>query len=586
MRFRPIATLAAALALPALALHGLPVRAQPAPARAEAPAAVPAPAGPKAATAPRVMVSAANPLAVQAGVKILKAGGSAVDAAVAIQAVLGLVEPQSSGLGGGAFLMFYDAKARTVVAYDGREVAPQGATPDMFLGPDDEPVPFGQAIVGGRAAGVPGAIAMLSLAHKEHGRLAWSTLFEDAAALAEAGFVISPRLGAFVASTRFPQATRPDVAAYFTKADGTRYRTGEVLKNPAYADTLRRLAAQGPDALLKGPTAEKIVAKLAEAPLPSTMTLADLAAYRPNKAPAVCRPFRIYTVCTPPPPSSGAVLLELLGMLERTDIAKRGPADPQGWFQFAEASRLMYADRDHYFGDPAFVDIPLKGLLDPAYLKRRAALIGRTAAKTVEPGRPMGALAMGPDHTLEPGGTSSFAIVDARGDVLAMTTTVESIFGNGRMVDGFFLNNELTDFSLAPLDPDGRPAANAVGPGRRPRSSMAPTIVLDRKGRFVAAVGSPGGTAILAYVGKALVGTLAWGLPLPEAIGLPNLIARGDVAGIESTFDPAIAEALKARGLTVVPGRGEESGLHGVQKVPGGYLGAADPRREGVAVGF
>jgi gamma-glutamyltranspeptidase/glutathione hydrolase len=561
---------------------GLALAAPAAQAQSAAPEAI----GPKAATAPHAMVSVANPLAVQAGVKVLKAGGSAADAAVAIQAVLGLVEPQSSGLGGGAFMVFYDAKAKKVFAYDGREVAPKGAGPDMFLGSDGRPLPFGQAVVGGRATGVPGAVAMLHMAQKDYGRLAWKDLFGDAEALAEKGFVISPRLGGFIAGGRFPQSNRPDVIAYFTKPDGTRYETGDVLKNPAYAASLRRLAAQGPDALLKGPTAAAIVAKVGQAPFPSSMTLADLAGYRPKKTEALCRPFRVYVVCTPQLPSGGALVLEMLGILDHTDIAAHGPKDPRGWFDFAEASRLAYADRDYYAGDPAFVDVPVKGLLDPAYLKARAGLIGQTAAKAVAPGRPAGALARGADATVEPGGTSSFVVVDAAGNVLAMTTTVESIFGTGRMVDGFFLNNQLTDFSFAPVGPDGRPAANAVAGGKRPRSSMSPTIVLDAKGDFVAAVGSPGGTAIPAYVVKALVGVLAWSLPISDAIDLPNMIARGAATGVESSFNPAIAEALKAKGMTIVPGRGEESGLHGAEKVKAGYLGAADPRREGIAVGF
>ena len=585
MRIRLIVSLAASLALAAPAAQAQ--RAGPAAAPSSPSSApAPAPAGPKSSTAPRVMVSVANPLAVQAGLKVLRAGGGAVDAAVAIQAVLGLVEPQSSGLGGGAFMILYDAKARKVVAYDGREVAPQGATPAMFLGPEGRPLPFGQALVSGRATGVPGAVAMLSMAQKDYGRLAWKDLFGDAAALADAGFTVSPRLSNYLAGGGFPQAGRPDVIAYFTKPDGTKYRTGDVLKNPAYAATLRRLAAEGPSAILAGPTAERIVAKTGQEPLAGTMTLADLAGYRPKKTEALCRPFKVYTVCTPQLPSGGPAVLELMGILEHTDIAAHGPKTAQGWYQFAEASRLMYADRDYYMGDAAFVDVPVKGLLDPAYLKSRAALIGPSAAKSVTPGKPQGALARGPDDTREPGGTSSFVVVDAAGNVLAMTTTVESIFGTGRMVDGFFLNNQLTDFSFAPALPDGRPVANAVGPGKRPRSSMSPTIVLDRRGRFVMAVGSPGGNSILAYVGKTLVGALEWKLPLPEAINLPNLIARGDTTGVESSFDPALAEGLKARGLTVAAGRGEESGLHGAQRVPGGYLGAADPRREGIAQGF
>jgi gamma-glutamyltranspeptidase/glutathione hydrolase len=531
------------------------------------------------------MVSAANPLAVEAGVKVLRAGGGAVDAAVAIQAVLGLVEPQSSGLGGGAFMLYYDAATRKVTAYDGREVAPAGASADMFLGADGRPLGFAQAVESGRATGVPGAVAMLSLAHRDHGRRPWRSLFGDAEGLAENGFVVSPRLANFL-TLNFPQSSQPDVQAYFTKPDGAKYVAGDRLKNPAYADTLRRLGAQGPGALLRGSTAAKIVARTHAEPLPGTLTLADLAGYRPKRSEALCRPYRIYTVCTPLLPSGGPAVQELMGVLANTDITAHAPPDPQGWYLFAEASRLMYADRDYWHGDPAFVKVPVQGLLDPAYLKDRAALIGPTAAKAVAAGRPRGALALGPDRTAEPAGTSNFAVMDARGDVLIMTTTVESLFGTGRMVDGFSLNNQLTDFSFAPKTPDGAPAANAVAPGKRPRSSMTPTMVLDKDGRFVLGVGSPGGSAILAYVGKSLVGALDWKLPLSDAINLPNLIARGDTAGVESTFDPAAAAVLRERGLTVVPGRGEESGLHGVQKVEGGVLGAADSRREGVAIGF
>ncbi|OYX36751.1 MAG: gamma-glutamyltransferase [Caulobacterales bacterium 32-69-10] len=591
MRIRLIASLAASLALAACVAQAQ--RSGPSPAPMPVAAAPPAASGAGAAptlaektfTAPRTMVSAANPLAVRAGLKVLREGGSAVDAAVAIQAVLGLVEPQSSGIGGGAFMILYDAKARKVVAYDGREVAPAGAGPDMFLGPDGKPVPFGQAVTSGRATGVPGAVAMLYAAQKDYGRLPWKDLFGEATTLAAEGFIVSPRLAGFLASGGFPQSNQPDVTAYFTKPDGTKYVAGDRLVNAPYADTLRRIATQGPDALLKGPTAQKIVARVGAAPLPSTMTLADLAGYKPKKTEALCRPFRVYVVCTPQLPSGGAAVLEFLGIIENTDIAAH-KGDARGWFQFAEASRLMYADRDHFMGDPAFVNVPLKGLYDPAYLKARAALIGPTSAKTVAHGEPLGAMALGPDRTLEPGGTSSFAIMDADGNVLAMTTTVESIFGTGRMVDGFFLNNQLTDFSLAPLNAEGKPAANAVGPGKRPRSSMSPTIVMDRQGKFVMTIGSPGGNSILAYVSKVLVGTLEWKLPLPDAIGLPNVVARGDVTGLETSFDPAIAEQLKAMGVNVQGGRGEGSGLHGMEVVAGGVRGAADPRREGIALGF
>ena len=311
--------------------------------------------------APHVMVAAANPLAVEAGVKVLRQGGSAIDAAVAIQAVLGLVEPQSSGLGGGAFLVYYDAKTRQATGYDGREIAPAGATPDMFLNSDGKPLPFGQAVTSGRSTGVPGAIAMLALAQKDHGKKPWASLFDDGRRLAREGFAISPRLGAYIAGP--PKA--PDVTTYFTKADGQLYQTGDILKNPAYAQSLDRLARQGTDALYKGEIAADIAARLNQAPRPGSMTAADLAAYKPKKADALCGPYRAYIVCVPAPPSGGVGLLQLLAILQNTDIAARGPTDPKAWFEFAEASRLMYADRDFYVGDPAFVHVPIQGLINP-----------------------------------------------------------------------------------------------------------------------------------------------------------------------------------------------------------------------------
>ncbi|MFN3724915.1 MAG: gamma-glutamyltransferase [Allosphingosinicella sp.] len=527
-------------------------------------------------------VIAANPLAAEAGMNVLRRGGSAVDAAIAVEAMLSLVEPQSSGLGGGAFMTYYDAPAGRVSVYDGRETAPAGATPDMFLDDDGEALPFSQAVVSGRATGVPGVVRMLEMAHREHGRLPWSGLFGDAERTAREGFIVSPRLGRFTNGS-YPQSATPDVRAYFAEADGTPVDPGDRLRNPAYADFLRRLASQGPDALYRGETAGRIVARTAAGPLPGTMTTADLAGYRPVKRDPLCRPYRAYVVCVPPPPSSGVALLQLMGMLERTDIAGRGPADPQAWYLFAEASRLMYADRDRYVGDPAFVSVPTAGLLDPTYVAGRAALIGPQAGPPPLPGTPPGAMAMAPDMTREPAGTTHFIVGDAQGNVVSMTATVESIFGSGRMVDGFFLNNEMTDFSFQPRDAQGRPAANAVAPGKRPRSSMTPAIILTRDGRYVGALGSPGGNSILAYVGKALVGVIDWNLPMQEAIALPNLIARGSsYQGEVGRFPPAVLEGLRARGITVRSGQGEDSGLHGVILRQGRVDGGADPRREGV----
>ncbi|MDP1630899.1 MAG: gamma-glutamyltransferase family protein [Caulobacter sp.] len=535
---------------------------------------------------PRVMVATANPLATAAGLKVLRQGGSAIDAAVAVQAVLGLVEPQSSGLGGGAFMVYYDAATRKVTAYDGRETAPAGAAPDMFLDDAGKPVPFIAAMVSGRATGAPGAVAMLALAHKAHGRRPWASLFGDAEQLAEGGFVVSPRLAGFIASP-FPQAGGVDARRYFARPDGTRLRAGDRLNNPAYAETLRQLAARGPAALQEGPIAEAIVARVRQGDLPGTLSLADLRAYRPQSGDALCRPYRIYVVCTTQPASSGVGLLQGLLLLERTDIAERGPADPVAWLRLAEAERVMYADRDRFVGDPAFVDVPVEGLLSPDYIARRAALIGDRVGPEPQPGDPAGAGVRGRDQTPEPGGTSHFVIVDADGNVVSITTTVESVFGSGRMVAGFFLNNQLTDFSFSPTDEDGAPAANAAAAGKRPRSSMSPVIVLDRQGRLVAALGSPGGSSILSYNLKALVGLLDWRLSLQEAFDLPNLVARGDVFSSEPARYPAgVVDGLAARGLVFGNTAGENSGLHGVVMTPDGLVGAADSRREGVAEGF
>ena len=528
-------------------------------------------------------IAAANPLAVESGLAVLRTGGNAMDAAVAAQATLGLVEPQSSGLGGGAFLMHYDAVTGQVTAYEGRESAPAGATPDMFIGSDGKPLSFSAAVVSGRATGVPGALAMLGLAHARHGRLPWNSLFEGTAQLAEQGFPTPQRLARYVAGP-FPQAQSPDVQALFVGADGTPVRAGEPLRNPAYATTLREIARRGPRALLDGVLAMKIAERTRSEPLPGTLTVADFAGYLPHETSPLCRPYRVYVVCVPRPPSSGVALLQMLGMLERTDIAARGPDDPQAWFIFAEALRLMYADRDRYVADPAFVKVPVDALLDPNYIASRAALIGRVASPAPpEPGEPMARLRRGTDATQEAAGTSHFVVIDRAGNVVSMTTTVESLFGTGRTVDGFFLNNQLTDFSFVAVE-DGRPVANAVAPGKRPRSSMSPVVVLDRSGRLVAALGSPGGSAILSYNAKTLVGLLDWGLSMQQAINLPNVYARGgDFYAEVAKFKPDIVSALAMRGIALKSGRGEESGLHGLTVTSDGRVeGGADPRREGV----
>jgi gamma-glutamyltranspeptidase/glutathione hydrolase len=537
-----------------------------------------------AAAANDPFVIAANPLAAQAGLNVLKRGGSAVDAAIAVQAMLSLVEPQSSGVGGGAFMTYYDGRTHKIVVYDGREVAPAQATAGMFLDASGKPLPFETAVVSGRATGVPGAVKMLGLAHDEHGKLPWRTLFGDAERTAAQGFTVSPRLARMIHAD-YPENHQPDVLAYFSNADGTLLNAGDRLVNKPYAEFLRRLAAQGPAALYAGSTAAKIIARTHTGPLAGSMTMADLAAYRPVKREPICGPFRAYLLCAPPPPASGVGLIELMMILDRTDIASRGPNDPHAWFLFAEASRLMYADRDQYVGDPAFVKVPATELIDPAYVAGRATLIGASAASSVKAGVPAGEPVAGADATLEPTGTSHFIIRDAQGNVVSMTTTVEFIFGTGRMVDGFFLNNQLTDFSFWPKDDRGRPVANAVAPGKRPRSSMIPAILLTSDGQFAGAIGSAGGNSILAFVAKSLVAAVDWNEPMQRAIGEPNLVARGpNLQGEVTRFAPGVTEGLRQRGIDLRPGQGEDSGVHGVLIRDGKIDGGFDPRREGVVL--
>lgn len=549
-----------------------------------APAASPSSAAPAPPPARGPFVAAANPLAVEAGMRVLREGGSAVDAAVAVQAVLGLVEPQSSGLGGGAFMMLYNASTGEVTSYDGRETAPAAATPELFY-ENGRPLPFPEAVLSGRSTGAPGAVAMLAMAQAEHGRLAWSALFADAERLARDGFVVSPRLAGFIAATRGQARTRW-ADAYFTRADGGRYVAGDVLRNPAYADTVAEIAAGGPEAFYRGRIADEIVAAVGAGPRPGALTHADLAAYRPIERGALCRPYRIWVICVPPPPSSGVAVLQLLLMAEHSPALLEGPDSADAWTAFAQLQRLMYADRDRYVGDPGFVRVPVQGLLDPDYVADRAAL-APTLTGAAEPGAPPGGVFAGPDATREPSGTSHFVIVDAGGNAVSMTTTVESVFGSGRMAAGFFLNNQLTDFSFSPTRPDGAPAANAVAPGKRPRSSMSPVLILDRDGRFLGALGSPGGTSILAYNARALIAVLDWGLPMQAAFDLPNLVARGDGFGADTErFSPDLRAALAANGIELEPNDSETSGLHGGLWRQGrdgawGWDGGADDRREG-----
>lgn len=519
---------------------------------------------------------------------VLKRGGTAVDAAVAIQAALSLLEPQSSGIGGGAFLLNYDAQSGKVTAYNGRETAPASASGAMLLAEDGKVLPFASAVVSGRATGVPGAMFMLERAHHDHGRLPWRSLFSDSIRLAEQGFHIPPRLGRSLHSGPSPQMNSPDLRRYFGNGKGGLIRTGDLHRNPEYARTLRAIALNGMRAFREGPLAQSIVERVAEPPLAGGMVLADLQAYQPIVGDPVCQPYRVQVVvCVPPLPSGGVSVLQGLKLLERFPIDEWGKDDPRSWAVLIEVLRLVYADRDQYIGDPDFVPVPAAGLLSPTYAESRAATIsvGR-ASQPPKPGRPEGAPDLPPGEAPEPGGTTHFVVVDKYGNAVSMTTSVESLFGTGRMVGGFFLNNQLTDFSFSPVGPDGRKAANAVEPGKRPRSAMSPVMVFDRNGKLIALVGSPGGPAIISYNLKALVGTLDWRLSMQDAIDLPNVVARGNAIRVEARrMSPSISSSLAAMGYDLTEVQGEESGLNGLlRQADGAFDDGVDPRRNGIVV--
>ncbi|WP_417478658.1 gamma-glutamyltransferase family protein [Maricaulis sp.] len=536
----------------------------------------------------QAMVAAANPLAVEAGLAALRAGGDAVDAAIAVQSVLGLVEPQSSGLGGGAFMLYFDAQTGSLTAYDGRETAPASASPDLFLDENGQALSFYDAVFSGHSVGAPGAVAMLALAHGDHGELDWADGFDAAIELAEDGFAVSPRLQGFIAgmAPRSPIDEWPASRAYFYLEDGSPLPVGYQLRNPAYAMSARAIAADWHN-LYSGPLAEAIVEAVQAEPRPGGLTTSDLAGYQALRREAICRPYRQWTVCGMPPPASGGVTVnEILGLIEPWDMAATGPQTVEGWRRFIEASRLAYADRDAYIADPDFVTVPAAGLLADDYITARSALVGgNLATPHVTAGTPADIAAPGLDATPDSPGTSHFVIVDNDGDVVSMTTTVESVFGSHRMAGGFFLNNQLTDFSRIPLDAEGAAIPNAPEAGKRPRSSMSPTIVFDAEGSFVLATGSPGGSSIIAYTAKTLVGMLDWGLTPQQAINLPNVVANGDVVRVEDGMDPAILAGLQGLGFTLDANRGEISGIHIVRRLEDGSLiGGADPRREGVAL--
>ncbi|HEX8786596.1 MAG TPA: gamma-glutamyltransferase [Telluria sp.] len=550
-------------------------------------------------TSRNYMVAAANPLAVEAGYEMLKQGGTAIDAGIATQLVLTLVEPQSSGIGGGAFLMYYDGKK--VQAYDGRETAPSKADEHLFQHPDGSPMSRVEGIVGGRSTGAPGVLRMLALAHREHGKLPWKTLFEPAIRLSEQGFAVSPRLHTLLAEDPYIRKD-PTARAYFYAPDGNPWPVGHILKNPALAKTLHEIADGGADVFYTGHIARDIEAKVKSHPTnPGLLTAADIAAYQAKERPPVCNDYRAWTVCGMPPPSSGGIAIaQMLGMFENFDMKSLAPANgvpgTDAVHLFSEVGRLAYADRDKYAADTDFVPLPGRGipaLLDKNYLAQRAKLVNmQHSMGKAEAGHPPGvetAWNWGMDNAIEAHSTSHIVAVDKYGAGFSMTTSVEDAFGSRQMVDGFILNNQLTDFSFASRDASG-PIANRVEPGKRPRSAMSPTIVFDKKtGQFVEAVGSPGGPLIINYVAKVLVGTLDWGMDMQQAIALPNFGSRNGPTELEAgRFPTWEIQALKARGHRISIGE-QTSGLQGIERVDLHglplWFGGADPRREGIAKG-
>ena len=534
------------------------------------------------------MIAAANPHAAQAGLQMMRAGGTAVDAAIATQMVLGLVEPESSGIGGGAFMLVYDPRTKQTTSFDGREMAPASATPTMFLDASGQPRNKGEAIPGGLSVGIPGVVKMLWLAHAKYGKLPWARLFEPAIKLAQDGFPVGPKLARTIQN--FGRgADMPDIKAHFYHPDGTPLREGEIYKDPEYAATLKKIAKQGPDGFYKGAIAQAIVDAVHHAPRnQGGMALADLANYQAKERPPVCGDYREYRLCSMGPPSSGGIaVLQILEMLQRFPSSQLTPNTASGAHLFAEASRLAYADRAQYLGDPAFVDVPVKGLLDKSYIASRAALIDPAHDMgTAAPGNPPEKhAARAPQVSPVLHGTSHMTIVDDAGEVVAMTTSVESVFGANVMVKGFMLNNTLTDFSFQPIR-DGKPVANAPAPGKLPLSAMSPTIVFDKQGNFLVSVGSPGGPAIIDYVAQILIGILDAHMSPRDALAMPHeLNMNGPTLLEQSPNSAALAFQLTAMGHNVQVPQVEGSGLHGIEKTRDGYIGAADPRRDGIALG-
>ncbi|MDH5773103.1 MAG: gamma-glutamyltransferase, partial [Rhodospirillaceae bacterium] len=539
-------------------------------------------------TGQKYMISTANPLAANAGLEILREGGSAVDAAIAAQMVLGLVEPQSSGIGGGGFMLSFNAKNGEIATWDGRETAPDGATADMFLDADKKPMAFKDARLGGLSVGVPGLLAMAEQAHLEQGKLPWARLFQRAIKLAEDGFIVSPRLAEMVAGAD-DLNTFKSTRDYFFHEDGTPIKAGEKITNKQLASTYRTIAEQGAKAFYLGSIGYDIGVAVHEAEInPGTLNGTDMVAYRAQKREPVCGPYRTYLICGMGPPSSGGIAtLQILGMLQEFDLSKTKPGSLEAVHLVAEASKLAFADRATYIGDPRFVPWP-EGLIASDYLKARAKEINPTKASTnAVPGMP----GMTSNNHFSPSGeshgvsTTHLSVIDGDGNAVALTSSIESAFGSRLMVRGFLLNNQLTDFSFSP-EISGAPVANQAGPRRRPRSSMAPTLIFDNNGNIRAAIGSPGGSSIIGYVTQATIALLDWKLSPNDALAMPHFLNRGDAVELEiDRGAEVLKKSLEAIGHQVKI-KETNSGLHFVGVDPkGGLVGAADPRREGIAIG-